>query len=158
MSLCKKKDSNLSNYQGLDHSIYQPLVLYQVQSGLQAIAYLNFQISTSTSALIPTAYWLCHVHHPNAFISSSICLMIPDVHQQRSLHLIKSCPDLHTCQAWGPLVYYQEAFVNLVILTFLKTKLTSAQRKSLSCVQQGFHPHYHQGVLKGDMLHASTSG
>ncbi len=37
----KKKDENLSNYQGPDHSIYQAPVFYQVQSGLQAIAYLN---------------------------------------------------------------------------------------------------------------------
>ncbi len=33
--------------------------------------------------------------------------MIPDVHLQRSLHLIKLGPGLRTCQAWGPLVYYQ---------------------------------------------------
>ncbi len=43
-------------------------------------------------------------------------------------------------------------------LTFLKTKLTFAQGRSPSCVQQGFHPHCHQGVLKGDMLHTLTSG
>ncbi len=36
-----------------------------------------------------------------------ICLMIPDVHLQRSLHLIKSGPCLRSRQAWGPLVYYQ---------------------------------------------------
>ncbi len=28
----------------------------------------------------------------------------------------------------------------------------------LSCVQQGFHPHRHQGVFEGDTFHASTSG
>ncbi len=28
----------------------------------------------------------------------------------------------------------------------------------LSCVQQSFHPHRHQGVLEGNTLHASTSG
>ncbi len=33
--------------------------------------------------------------------------MIPDVHLQRSLHMIKSGPGLRTRQAWGPLVYYQ---------------------------------------------------
>ncbi len=33
--------------------------------------------------------------------------MIPDVHLQRSVHLIKSGPGLRTRQAWGPLVYYQ---------------------------------------------------
>ncbi len=43
-------------------------------------------------------------------------------------------------------------------LTFLKTKLTSAQGRSPSCVQQGFHLHQHQGMLEGDTLHASTSG
>ncbi len=33
--------------------------------------------------------------------------MIPDMYLQRSLHLIKSGPGPRTCQAWGPLVYYQ---------------------------------------------------
>ncbi len=84
--------------------------------------------------------------------------MIPDVHLQTSLHLIKSGPDLRTSQAWGPLVYYQEAFVILIVLTFLKTKLTIAQGRSPNCVQQGFHLHRHQGVLEGDTLHALTSG
>ncbi len=84
--------------------------------------------------------------------------MILDMHLQRSLHLIKSGPGLRTHQAWGPLVYYQEAFVILVVLTFLKMKLTSAQGRSHSCVQQDFDPHRHQGVLEGDTLHASTSG
>ncbi len=83
--------------------------------------------------------------------------MIPDVHSQRFLHLIKSGSSLHTRQAWGSLVYYQEAFVILVVLTFLKTKLTSAQGRSPSCVQQGFHSHHHQGILAGDTLHTSTS-
>ncbi len=34
--------------------------------------------------------------------------MIPDVHLQRSLHLIKSGPGSRTRQAWRPLVYYQD--------------------------------------------------
>ncbi len=32
------------------------------------------------------------------------------------------------------------------------------KRKDLSCIQKGFHPHRHQGVLNIDILHASTSG
>ncbi len=83
--------------------------------------------------------------------------MILDIHLQRSLYLIRSGPSPYICQVWGPLVYYQEAFVILVILTFLKMKLTSAQGGSPSYVQQGFHSHRHQGVLEGDTLHASTS-
>ena len=39
----KHKYQNPSNYQGLDHSIYQAPVFYQVQSDLQAIVYLKFQ-------------------------------------------------------------------------------------------------------------------
>ncbi len=93
------------------------------------------------------------------FVLSLIRLMILDVHLQRSLHLIKSGPSLRTRQAWGPLVYYQEAFVIFVItLTFLKTKLMSAQGRSPSYIQQGFHLYCRQGLLEGDMLHASTSG
>ncbi len=42
VNLCnKKKDWNLSNYQGSDYFIYQVSVLYQVQLGLPAIAYIN---------------------------------------------------------------------------------------------------------------------
>ncbi len=84
--------------------------------------------------------------------------MIPDVQLQRSLHLIQLGLGLYICQASGLLVYYQEAFVILVVLTFLKTKLTFAQERSPSCVQQGFYPHRHQGVLENDILHTSTSG
>ncbi len=63
------------------------------------------------------------------------------------------------CKAWGPLVYYQETFVILIMtLTFLKTKLTSAQGRSPSCIQQGLHSHRYQGVLEGDMLYAAMSG
>ncbi len=40
--------------------------------------------------------------------------MIPDVHLQRFLHLIKSGPSPRTCQAWGPLVNNKEAFVILI--------------------------------------------
>ncbi len=126
ISLCKKKNQNLSNYQGPNHSIYQASVLYQVQPSLQAIAYLNLQISTSTSASISTAYWPRHLHHLDTFVSSSIRLMILDMHLQKSLHLIKSSPGLRTRQAWGLQVYCQEAFVILVVLTFLKIKLMSA--------------------------------
>ncbi len=41
---------------------------------------------------------------------------------------------------------------------FWKYSWRSHKGEVLSCVQQGFHPHRHQGVLKGDTLHASTSG
>ncbi len=84
--------------------------------------------------------------------------MIPDVYLWRSLYLIKSGPGLRTHQAWRLLIYYQEAFVILVILTFLKIKLTFAQERNLSCIQQSFYPYRHIKVLKGDTLHTSTSG
>ncbi len=65
-----KKDQNLLNYQGPDHSIYQAPVLYQVQSGLQAIAYLNLQHLPQPQPQFPTAYRPRHLHHPNAFVPS----------------------------------------------------------------------------------------
>ncbi len=34
--------------------------------------------------------------------------MIPDVHLQSFLYLIKAGPGLRTCQAWGLLIYYQD--------------------------------------------------
>ncbi len=86
--------------------------------------------------------------------------MIPDVHLQRSLHLIKSGPGPRTCQAWGPLVYYQRGLCHSHQLLWLSWRRSWRLPKGevLSCVQQGFHPYRHQGVLKGDTLHASTSG
>ncbi len=50
--------------------------------------------------------------------------MIPDVYLQRFLYLITSGSGLRIRQAWELLLYYQEAFVIFVILTFLKMKLT----------------------------------
>ncbi len=43
------------------------------------------------------------------------------------------------------------------VLTFLKIKLTSAQGRNPSYIQQSFHLYSHQVILEGDMLHASTS-
>ncbi len=138
-----------------------------MQSGLQAIVYLNLQTSTSNSNHQPQP----PPQFPIALLSSSlasswcICtilihLMIPDMHLQRSLHLIKLGPGLRILSglgATGLLSRRPSSFLSGT-LTFLKTKLTSAQGKNPSCVQQGFYPHHHQGVLEGDMLHASTSG
>ncbi len=67
VSLYKKKNKNLSNYQGPNHSIYQAPVLYQVQSGLQAIAYFNLQTSTSNSAPISMTYGFFIYSIPNTF-------------------------------------------------------------------------------------------
>ncbi len=84
--------------------------------------------------------------------------MIPNVHLQRSLHLIKLDAGLRICQAWGPLIYYQKVLVIFVVLTFLKTKLMFTQEKNPDRVQQGFHPHCQQGMLEGDTIYALTSG
>ncbi len=80
VSLCKKKDLNLLNYQGPDHSIYQAPVLYQVQSGLQAIAYLNLQTSTSTSASIPNGLLASSLASSWCICTIMTRLIIPDVH------------------------------------------------------------------------------
>ncbi len=155
------------NYRGPDHSIYQAPVLYQVQSSLQAIAYFNLRISisilkssTSTLASIPNGLLASSLASSWCICTILICLMIPDVHLQRSLHLIKSNPGLHTSSGLGVtglLPRRPSSFLSGT-LTFLKTKLTSAQGWSPSYVQQGFHPHRHQVMLEGAILHASTSG
>ena len=49
------------NYQEPNHSIYQAPVLYQVQSGLQTIVYLNFQYLLQ---LLSQSQWPRHLHHP----------------------------------------------------------------------------------------------
>ncbi len=78
-----------------------------MQSGLQDITYLKLQISTSTSVSIPNGLLASLLASSWYICTILIHLMIPDVHLQRSLHLIKSGPGLRTCKAWGPLVYYQ---------------------------------------------------
>ncbi len=71
VGLCMKKDENLSNYQGPDHSIYQAPVLYEVQLGFQAIVYLNLQhlLNFSLNSQRPTGLVNCiilmHLYHPN---------------------------------------------------------------------------------------------
>ncbi len=53
---------------------------------------------------------------------------------------------------------HQKAFIILVIaLIFLKTKLTSAQRRSPNYVQLDLHLYRHQGVLEGNTPHALMS-
>ncbi len=116
--------------------------------------------STSTSALIPNGLLASSLASSWCIRTILIRLMIPDVHLQRYLHLIKSGPGLRTSSGLGVtglLPRWPSSFSSGT-LTFLKTKLISAQGRSPSCVQQGFHPHRHQGVLEGDTLHALTSG
>ncbi len=80
-----------------------------MQSGLQAIVYLNLQMFTLNSKYLPQPQpqsqqsdSLVTYIIPNTFVSSP---MIPDMHLQRSLHPIKLGSGLRTCQAWGLLVY-----------------------------------------------------
>ncbi len=116
--------------------------------------------STSTSASIPNGLLASSLVSSWCICTILIRPMIPDVHLQRFLHLIKSGPGLHTLSGLGAtgLLPKRPLSFSSVTLTFLKTKLTFAQGRSLSCIQQGFHSHCHQGVIKGDTLHVSTSG
>ena len=74
-----------------------------MQSGLQAIVYLNLQYLPQLQIIYlnfnldSNGLVTCII--PDTFVSSPIRLMIPDVHLQRSLYPIKLRPNLHTCQA-----------------------------------------------------------
>ncbi len=119
--------------------------------------YLNLQTSTSTSASTLTAYRL---HH-----SRCICIILDTSHDSRrasaevsASNQVRSRPTL-LVRPRGYWSIHQEVFVILVTtLTFLKTKLTSAQGRSPSCIQKDLYPHRHQRLLEADMLQASTSG
>ncbi len=107
------------------------------------------------------AWWPHHLHYPNVFVSSPIRLIILNMHTTEicASNQIKSRPYVSTARPGGHWSTHQETFIILVTaMTFLKTKLTSTQGKSPSCVQQSFHLHHYQGVLKDDIPHASTSG
>ncbi len=129
VSLRKKKDLNLSNYQGPDHSIYQAPVLYQMQSGLQAIAYLNLQHLPQPQSQFPTAYWPCHWHHSDAFVLSWYASWFQTC-TCRGLYIWSSQVQAYILVRPGGYWSTTKAFVILVILTFLKTKLTFAQGRS----------------------------
>ncbi len=117
-------------------------------------------ISTLTSASIPNGLPALSLVSSWCICTILIRIMISDVHLKRSLHLIKSSLGLRTLSGLGAtgLLPKRHLLFSSATLTFLKTKLTSAQGRSPSCVQQGFYPHCHQGVLEGDTLHASTNG
>ena len=131
-----------------------------MQSVLQAIAYLNLQISTSTSASIATvsslASYPMHLYHPQYALWFQMCnckrLCIQS--GQAKAYVFTARPGSH----W---YIHQEAFIMFSQSPDVhrkKTKLTSAQKKSPSCIQQGFHPHRYQEMLENNILHASTSG
>ena len=108
VGLYNKKTKIYQTIKRPDHSIYQALVLYQVQSGLQAIAYSNL-------SLLPNGLVACIIS--DVFVSSPIRFMTPDIPVQKSLRIqSKSGPDLHTCrQVWkGHWSTHQEAVVILV--------------------------------------------
>ncbi len=93
----------LSNSSSLSGTI-RPLGLLRTST---SNIYLNLKSSTSTSALIPNGLLASSLASSWYIRTILIRFMIPDVHLQRSLHLIKSGLGLRTCRAWGPLVYYQ---------------------------------------------------
>ena len=67
--------------------------------------YLSFYLNLSFN---PNGLITCIIL--NAFVLSLICLMILDMHLQKSLHPIKLSLYLRTCQTWGPLVYSLKGF------------------------------------------------
>ncbi len=81
-----------------------------MQSGFQAIAYLNLQTSTSISVSNSNGLLVSSLASSGCICTVLIRLMIPDVHLQRSLYLIKSGTSPRTRQGSGPLVYYQRGF------------------------------------------------
>ncbi len=106
------------NYRGPDHSIYQALVLYQVQSGLRAYYVPQPPTSTSTSNHLPRpqpqpqpqspmAYWPRHLHYPDVFIPSYM------PHDSRHTPVDVSASDLvrsrptYFVKPGGYSVYYQ---------------------------------------------------
>ncbi len=132
-----------------------------MQSGLQAIAYLDLQTSTSTFKHLSQPQ--PQSQRPDGLVT---CIIPNTPHDSRraynrGLYIQSSEVQAYvsTAKPGGHWSTHQKAFIILVTaLTFLKTKLMSAQGRSLSCVQLDFHPHHHQEVLKGDTPHASTSG
>ncbi len=114
---------------------------------------LNLSLNSQRPTGLVTYIILMHLYHPDTSHDSKRTLA--DVSD-----LIKSGPGLRTSsglEAIGFLPKRPFSFSSAT-MTFLKTKLTSAQGRSPNCVQLGFHLHRHHGVLEGDTLHASTSG
>ncbi len=138
-----------------------------MESGLRAYCLPQPPTSTSNSNHLPqpqpqfpTAYWPRHLHHPDAFVSSWYASWFQTCTCRGLCIWSRSGPGLRTLSGLGAtsLLLRRPLSFSSGTLTFLKTKLTSAQGRSPSCVQQGFHLHRHQGVLEGGTLHASTSG
>ncbi len=88
------------------------VITNQVQSGLQAIAYLNFQLLPQPQ---PQSQWPHHLHHPRCICIIPIRLMILDVHQQRFLYIQSSQIQAYVLVRPGDhWSIHQEAFVILV--------------------------------------------
>ncbi len=84
--------------------------------------------------------------------------MIPDVHLQKSLHLIKSSPGLRTRQAWGPLVYYQRGLCHSHQLLWLSWRRSWRLHKGevLAASSRAFIHTATRGCSR--VIHVSTSG
>ncbi len=104
----KKKNLNLLNYQGPDHSTYQALVFQSGAirpSGHCVLQIPNIYLKLS---LNPNGFDIFIIF--DTFVSSPIRFMIPDMPLQKFLYPIKSVLGSHTCQAWEPLVYPPRGF------------------------------------------------
>ncbi len=117
------------------------------------IIYLNLSLNSQRPTGLVICIILMRSYHPDTTHDSRPALVEVSASDQ-----VSSRPTyLLGLGATGLLPKRPSSFSSAT-LTFLKTKLTFAQGRSPSCVQQGFHLYHHQGLLEGDALHASTSG
>ncbi len=114
--------------------------------------YLNLSLNSQRPTGLITCIILMHLYHPDTLDDSRRAPAEVFASDQVRSRLTYSSG----LRAIGLLPKSPLSFSSAT-LTFLKTKLTFAQGRIPSCIQQSFHPHCHQGVLGGDTLHASTS-
>ena len=117
------------------------------------IIYLNLSLNSQRVTGLVICLILMHLYHPDTPHNSRrepVKVFVSDWVRSRPMYL-------SGLRATGLLLKRLSSFSSATLI-FLKTKLTSVQGRSLSCVQQGFYLHRHQAVLEGDTLHASTSG
>ncbi len=117
------------------------------------IIYLNLSLNLQWPTGLVTCIILMHSYHPDTPYNSRRTLAKVSASDQ-----VRSRPTYSSGLGATGLLPKRSSSFSSATLTFLKTKLTFEQGRSPSCVQQGFHPHHHQGVLKDDTLHVSTNG
>ena len=108
MGLCNKKTKIYQTIEGLIMLFIKLQFAIRYNQAFRLLRTLTFNIYLNLS-LNPNGFVTCIIF--NAFVSSPIHLMIPDVHLQRSLCIqLESGPGLRIYQAWEPLVYPPKGF------------------------------------------------